>query len=406
MTSRHKLFLSTPSARRATTTIRNLTAEIKFLSTPSARRATKFKYPKQPDLEISIHALREEGDSRLPRARHLLTISIHALREEGDVCDCWSEKGASIFLSTPSARRATTTIRNLTAEIKFLSTPSARRATSQCCMERAMRRRFLSTPSARRATCPIRLPRSFGVYFYPRPPRGGRRNTAGRLADRPHFYPRPPRGGRHRAGGCICPMIQFLSTPSARRATSDGPAYHKGRAYFYPRPPRGGRLLNFMAHPNPLYISIHALREEGDGIWFVLPAEQRNFYPRPPRGGRRFTHHKFLSAFRFLSTPSARRATCSAGQSARRMPISIHALREEGDLLSMGIVPGMCLFLSTPSARRATGELLHSAGRHVISIHALREEGDDGQVGRNRRQDPISIHALREEGDLPSTTPC
>ena len=34
--------------------------------------------------------------------------------------------------------------------------------------------------------------------------------------------------------------------------------------------------------------------------------------------------------------------------------ISIHALREEGDLLSMGIVPGMCLFLSTPSARRAT----------------------------------------------------
>ena len=35
---------------------------MKFLSTPSARRATKFKYPKQPDLEISIHALREEGD--------------------------------------------------------------------------------------------------------------------------------------------------------------------------------------------------------------------------------------------------------------------------------------------------------------------------------------------------------
>ena len=35
-----------------------------FLSTPSARRATKFKYPKQPDLEISIHALCEEGDSK------------------------------------------------------------------------------------------------------------------------------------------------------------------------------------------------------------------------------------------------------------------------------------------------------------------------------------------------------
>ena len=80
---------------------------MKFLSTPSARRATKFKYPKQPDLEISIHALREEGDlnfcgwiaykdyfyPRPPRGGrpHLLT---------------GGEKHIP-FLSTPSARRAT-----------------------------------------------------------------------------------------------------------------------------------------------------------------------------------------------------------------------------------------------------------------------------------------------------------
>ena len=44
-----------------------------FLSTPSARRATKFKYPKQPDLEISIHALREEGDSPYRPRRALRT---------------------------------------------------------------------------------------------------------------------------------------------------------------------------------------------------------------------------------------------------------------------------------------------------------------------------------------------
>ena len=35
--------------------------------------------------EISIHALREEGDRfNLPRSRSRGSISIHALREEGD----------------------------------------------------------------------------------------------------------------------------------------------------------------------------------------------------------------------------------------------------------------------------------------------------------------------------------
>ena len=36
------------------------------------------------DIEISIHALREEGDYRLPAIPHRQLISIHALREEGD----------------------------------------------------------------------------------------------------------------------------------------------------------------------------------------------------------------------------------------------------------------------------------------------------------------------------------
>ena len=36
---------------------------------------------------------------------------------------------------------------------------------------------------------------------------------------------------------------------------------------------------------------------------------------------------------------------------------------------------------------------------HCISIHALREEGDLQDSGPHSRQ-PISIHALREEGDL------
>ena len=37
-------------------------------------------------LDISIHALREEGDATKPREQNRVTrISIHALREEGDL---------------------------------------------------------------------------------------------------------------------------------------------------------------------------------------------------------------------------------------------------------------------------------------------------------------------------------
>ena len=56
-------------------------------------------------------------------------------------------------------------------------------------------------------------------------------------------------------------------------------------------------------------------------------------------------------------------------------------------------------FLSTPSARRATRDLPASSAVHSISIHALREEGDKQEDFANCG-DGISIHALREEGDL------
>ena len=55
--------------------------------------------------------------------------------------------------------------------------------------------------------------------------------------------------------------------------------------------------------------------------------------------------------------------------------ISIHALREEGDLMVVSKENGR-LFLSTPSARRATFTLSFSSEEPYISIHALREEGD------------------------------
>ena len=56
--------------------------------------------------------------------------------------------------------------------------------------------------------------------------------------------------------------------------------------------------------------------------------------------------------------------------------ISIHALREEGDPRPEARRPRASKFLSTPSARRATRARWRHDGQHPISIHALREEGD------------------------------
>ena len=145
-------------------------------------------------------------------------ISIHALREEGDLKSLFSSAGAGKFLSTPSARRATSgnlgRIQN-------------------------------------------------GADFYPRPPRGGRPPTRIPASTHTYFYPRPPRGGRPETLRNPCTNERFLSTPSARRAT---PPHHS----FCPQE----------------RISIHALREEGDQPRPIYPAPPGYFYPRPPRGGR------------------------------------------------------------------------------------------------------------------------
>ena len=59
-------------------------------------------------VQISIHALREEGDLYADAARILQqAISIHALREEGDLFLRAVGPDEIIFLSTPSVRRAT-----------------------------------------------------------------------------------------------------------------------------------------------------------------------------------------------------------------------------------------------------------------------------------------------------------
>ena len=81
--------------------------------------------------------------------------------------------------------------------------------------------------------------------------------------------------------------MEFLSTPSARRATQCGQLRHQLLQDFYPRPPRGGRRLAKIIGHALNAISIHALREEGDGLLYDY----------------------YTLADLFLSTPSARRAT-------------------------------------------------------------------------------------------------
>ena len=56
----------------------------------------------------------------------------------------------------------------------------------------------------------------------------------------------------------------------------------------------------------------------------------------------------------FLSTPSARRATNVVFAFRDGYGISIHALREEGDMNGFRKAVQAAIFLSTPSARRAT----------------------------------------------------
>ena len=127
------------------------------------------------DIQISIHALREEGDPQTQPSRAWASrISIHALREEGD---------------------------------------------------------------------------------------DHRRKVQARPND---FNPRPPRGGRPRSSVIALQSARFQSTPSARRATLAATVKDGDGGYFNPRPPRGGRLDDVKISMVADYISIHALREEGD----------------------------------------------------------------------------------------------------------------------------------------------
>ena len=126
--------------------------QLLFQSTPSVGRATKYLMSCQNLENISIHALRGEGDNaKCKRHSNKSYISIHALRGEGDKPRTEHKAQTKRFQSTPSVGRATVGLAVKIFNKVFQSTPSVGRATE----------------------CPkggkTRL-----INFNPRPPWGGR----------------------------------------------------------------------------------------------------------------------------------------------------------------------------------------------------------------------------------------
>ena len=142
-----------------------------------------------------------------------------------------------------------------------------------------------------------------------------------------------PSGGWATPTDVIELVVPFISI-HALRVEGDRRLHRTSRQYrdFYPRPPGGGRREHYRA-------AVH----------------RHDFYPRPPGGGRRRKGCMGAGMGRFLSTPSGWRATFGLNVWCEYKQISIHALRVEGDVFEP-------LFLHC---------------RACISIHALRVEGDD-----------------------------
>ena len=123
------------------------------------------------------------------------------------------------------------------------------------------------------------------------------------------FYPRPPRGGRRNDCGVVLVSVGFLSTPSARRATFLLHLWIPATDRFLSTPSARRATSQIWPLLSQSCISIHALREEGDRSTVVV----------------------------HLISVISIHALREEGDKTYYVPddvtysISIHALREEGD---------------------------------------------------------------------------
>ena len=216
---------------------------------------------------ISIHALRVEGDYiDTEKCYQILYISIHALRVEGDAHQNRINKSLPYFYPRPPGggrRRVVIKAHDpISISIHALRVEGD---LPQVEKGKAYGEKFLSTPSGWRATTSKALKKTGRRNFYPRPPGGGRPHQNRINKSLPYFYPRPPGGGRRRV--VIKAHDPISISIHALRVEGDLPQVEKGKAYGekFLSTPSGWRAT-----------TSKALKKTG----------RRNFYPRPPGGGR------------------------------------------------------------------------------------------------------------------------
>ena len=152
-----------------------LRAAREFQSTPSARRATEAQHQHRNDDSISIHALREEGDSG--------QIVVDALNGNFNPRPPRGGRPPGLLVGAHPVR-------------------------------------FQSTPSARRATWILMLFFTMGTISIHALREEGDRTVPKSGLLKIYFNPRPPRGGRPVNFSAVGNLELFQSTPSARRATA------------------------------------------------------------------------------------------------------------------------------------------------------------------------------------------
>ena len=259
--------------------------------------------------DVSIHAPRAEGDS-IRHRRSPPRAGFNPRPPRGGRRDATGLRTtATMFQSTPPARRAT-------------SAPPEARHPGPCFNPRPPRGGRLGEPTVERppedvsihapraegdsqamtvtaglSPVSIHAPRAEGDWrarpmlragcrFNPRPPRGGRRERSGSEPTNSRFNPRPPRGGRHTAGGVKHKTRLFQSTPPARRATRGQPALRDAGGVSIHAPRAEGDAGDGLKELVDTLVSIHAPRAEGDAATRGTSCPGKCFNPRPPRGGR------------------------------------------------------------------------------------------------------------------------
>ena len=213
---------------------------------------------------ISIHALCEEGDPQGCSVLRTEVISIHALCEEGDPAATPSSTGRYDFYPRPLRGGRLSSQMFPWDPFSFLSTPSARRATLD--------------------VLDVLHPDAISIHALCE--EGDLRRLCGQGREACISIHALCEEGDVDRAVVLRALAEFLSTPSARRATATASTKSYWGQRFLSTPSARRATTYKHVRAAATIISIHALCEEGDLTWPTEAGETVNFYPRPLRGGR------------------------------------------------------------------------------------------------------------------------